>query len=99
MTDTNKHYERAIQPIEYIQCTLNDLPVTPFEGACIKDIIKYSSRYGLKDDKVKEAKKILDYAFWLFLETAGFKVAPEYHNHSEILKRFGIVEEKGVKSE
>lgn len=99
MTDTNKHYERAIQPIEYIQCTLNDLPVTPFEGACIKDIIKYSSRYGLKDNKVKEAKKILDYAFWLLLESAGFKVKPEHYNHTEILKRFGIVEEKGVKGE
>ena len=99
MTDTNKHYERAIQPIEYIQCILNDLPVTPFEGACIKDIIKYSSRYGLKDNKVKEAKKILDYAFWLLLESAGFKVKPEHHNHTEILKRFGIVEEKGVKGE
>lgn len=91
MTDTNKHYEHEIQPITYIQSTLKDLPVTPFEGACIKDIIKYSSRYGLKDAKIKEAKKILDYAFWLFLETAGFKVDPEYHNHSEILKRFGIV--------
>lgn len=97
MTDTNKHYERAIQPIEYIQCTLNDLPVTPFEGACIKDIIKYSSRYGLKDNKVKEAKKILDYAFWLLLESAGFKVKPEHHNHTEILKRFGIVEEVRIK--
>lgn len=99
MTDTNKHYERAIQPIEFIQCTLKELPVTPFEGACIKDIIKYSSRYGLKDDKIKEAKKILDYAFWLLLESAGLKVNPEYHNYTEILKRFGIVEEKGVKGE
>lgn len=99
MTDTNKHYERAIQPIEYIQCTLNNLPVTPFEGACIKDIIKYSSRYGLKDNKVKEAKKILDYAFWLLLESMGGKVNPRYYNHTEILKHFGLVEEKSDKSE
>jgi len=46
LTDTNKHYERAIQPIEYIQCTLNDYPETPFEGAAIKDIIKNSRGWG-----------------------------------------------------
>lgn len=99
MSDINKHYMGDIQPIEYLQCTLTKLPITPFEGACIKDIIKYSSRYGLKDDKTKEAKKILDYALWLLLNSMNIKVKPEYHNHAEILKCFSIAEEKRVKGE
>ena len=87
--DTNKHYEHDIQPIEYLQCTLNNLPVTPFEGACIKDIVKYSSRFGLKDEKTKEAKKILDYSLWLLLNSLGIKIDPKVHNHENILKCFG----------
>ena len=55
-----------------------------------KYIIKYCSRYGLKDDEVKEASKILDYALWLLLEAKGVEIDPNKHNHSEILKHFGI---------
>ena len=89
-TDTNQHYQHKTQPIVYIQQVMADLPLNGFEGACIKDIIKYCSRYGLKDDEVKEASKILDYALWLLLEAKGIEIDPNKHNHSEILKHFGI---------
>lgn len=88
----NKHYARNdIQPIEFIQQVLRTNPnVNPFEGACLKDIIKYSSRYGLKDAKINEAKKIVDYALWLLLEAMDIKVDPTQHNHANILKGFDL---------
>ena len=88
----NQHYAKnEIQPIEFIQQVLRDNPnINPFEGACLKDIIKYSSRYGLKDEKIKEAKKIVDYSLWLLLEAMGIKVEPMKHNHSNILKGFNL---------
>lgn len=90
-TDTNKHYAGEIQPIEFIQQILkNNSKINAFEGSCIKDIIKYSSRYGLKDAKLKEAKKIVDYSLWLLLEAMDMKVDPKIHNHSNILKGLGI---------
>lgn len=90
-TDTNKHYAGEIQPIEFIQdCLKNNKNINPFQGACLKDIIKYSSRFGKKDEKLKEAKKIVDYSLWLLLETMGVKVDPRKHNHIEILKGFDI---------
>lgn len=90
-TDTNKHYAGEIQPIEFIQdCLKNNKNINPFQGACLKDIIKYSSRFGKKDEKLKEAKKIVDYSLWLLLETMGVKVDPRKHNHNEILKGFDI---------
>ena len=85
-TDTSKHYAHGIQPIEYIQQVLRDLPVNAFEGACIKDIIKYCSRYGLKDDKQREAKKILYYALWLYMESQNMTINPRTDNHEEIYK-------------
>lgn len=85
-TDTSKHYAHKIQPIEYIQSVMDDLPVNGFEGACIKDIIKYCSRFGLKDDKQKEAKKILDYALWLFMDVLGYTIDPRINNHESIEK-------------
>lgn len=90
-TDTNKHYAGDIQPIEFIQSVLaNNNNINPFQGACIKDIIKYTSRFGKKDDKTKEAKKVVDYALWLLLDTMNVKVDPRKHNHTEILKALGI---------
>jgi hypothetical protein len=88
----NKHYAtHGIQPIEFIQQVLRTNPnVNPFEGACLKDIIKYSSRYGLKDAKINEAKKIVDYALWLLLEAMEVKVDPIKHNHANILKGFDL---------
>lgn len=90
-TDTNAHYAGNIQPIEFIQSVLVDNEnINPFQGACIKDIIKYTSRFGKKDDKTKEAKKVVDYALWLLLDTINVKVDPRKHNHTEILKALGI---------
>ena len=92
VTDTNLHYQHKTQPIVYIQEIMQDLPVNGFEGACIKDIVKYCSRYGLKDDTVKEASKILDYALWLLLETKGVAIDPNKYNHKVILEKLGIKE-------
>lgn len=90
-TDTNKHYSTSeVQPIEFIQQILKDAPTTPFQSACVKDIIKYSSRFGRKDGKVKEAKKIVDYALWLLIDTMGKKIDPRTMNHTEILKGLKI---------
>lgn len=84
----NQHYNGTIQPIEFIQSIFKDNKnITPFESACIKDIIKYSGRYGKKDEKIKEAGKILDYALWLFLEAQDIKVDPRIHTHEEIMKK------------
>lgn len=92
-TDTNAHYSHGVcQPIEFIQSVLSGSPATPFEAACLKDIIKYSSRYGYKKDnsKQQESAKIVDYALWLLLESKGIKVDPRIHNHQTVLKAFGI---------
>lgn len=85
-TSTNQHYMLdGIQPIEYIQKVLKNKDITPFEGGCIKDIIKYASRYGSKDEKVKEAKKIVDYGMFLLCEAMGKKVDPVRYNHKLLL--------------
>ena len=87
-TDTNKHYcIDGIQPIQYCQRCL-----TPeqFQGACIKDVIKYLSRFGKKDEKIREAEKALDYALWLYMSVAGKDVDPTKHNHEAIFKALEI---------
>lgn len=89
--DVNQHYVGKIQPIEFIQCVLADNNnINAFQGACLKDIIKYSSRFGKKDEKLKEAKKIVDYSLWLLLETMGVEINPTKHNHTTILKAMGV---------
>lgn len=53
-----KHYaDREIEVIDFIKDTLNNPNLTPYEGYCIGNIIKYVSRAGLKDDKVKDFQK------------------------------------------
>lgn len=87
-TDTNSHYcIDGIQPIQYCQRCL-----TPeqFQGACIKDVIKYLSRFGKKDEKIREAEKALDYALWLYMSVAGKDVDPTKHNHEAIFKALEI---------
>lgn len=87
-TDTNSHYcIDGIQPIQYCQRCL-----TPeqFQGACIKDVIKYLSRFGKKDEKIREAEKALDYALWLYISVAGKDVDPTKHNHEAIFKALEI---------
>lgn len=93
-TSTNQHYMLdGIQPIEYIQKVLKNKDITPFEGGCIKDIIKYTSRYGSKDEKVKEAKKIVDYGMFLLCEAMGKKVDPVRYNHKLLLNEMEKVNE------
>ncbi len=87
-TNTNSHYcIDGIQPIQYCQRCL-----TPeqFQGACIKDVIKYLSRFGKKDEKIREAEKALDYALWLYMSVAGKDVDPTKHNHEAIFKALEI---------
>ena len=85
-TDTNSHYcLTQVQPIEYIQDILRNFNGTPFQAACLKDIIKYLSRYGNKDDKIKEAQKIFDYSLWFLMDALHMKVNPTIHNHEYIL--------------
>lgn len=87
-TDTNSHYcIDGIQPIQYCQRCL-----TPeqFQGACIKDVIKYLSRFGKKDEKIREAEKALDYALWLYMSVAGKDVDPTKHNHEAIFKALEV---------
>lgn len=89
----NQHYIGKIQPIEFIQSVLaENKNINPFQGACIKDIIKYSSRFGKKDDKVREAKKIVDYSLWLLLDSMNIQIDPVKHNYGNILKAIGIEE-------
>ena len=62
--DGPSYYERIpVQPIEYMHLVMSK---EEFRGYCIGNIMKYLSRYGHKDDPQKEAKKVADYARWLF---------------------------------
>ena len=90
MINENQHYSSSeIQPIEFTHSIFkNNNNITGFEAACIKDIIKYVGRYGKKDDKVKEAGKILDYALWLYLEAQGYMFNPRVHTHTRIMNYF-----------
>jgi len=51
---TPKHYNMAIQPVEYILA--NDLDF------CSGNIVKYISRLGKKGDPVSDLIKIIEYA-------------------------------------
>lgn len=70
------HYERgSLQPIQYMQ---EQLSFERFEGFCLGNIIKYSSRFGRKDgnSKENEARKILNYAKALYIHEQNKKVNP-----------------------
>lgn len=57
------HYARLKpEPIQYMQ---NALSREEFRGFLLGNIIKYSLRFGHKDEPAKEAAKIADYARWL----------------------------------
>jgi hypothetical protein len=69
-----KHYQVCgIQPIEVMQMYL-----TPeeFRGYIKGNIIKYTLRFGHKDDIGKEAAKIEQYSKWLNIAISGGKVNP-----------------------
>ena len=71
------HYEKGtLQPIQYMQ---EQLTHEQFEGFCLGNIIKYSSRFGRKDgnSKANEARKILNYAKALYIHEQDMKVNPE----------------------
>ena len=60
------------------------LNMTPeeFQGYCKGNIIKYACRCGRKDDPLKEALKIVDYANWLVLSLQGKIINP--HKEEEV---------------
>ena len=78
VSDPNSHYHTRIQPIETMQANM-----TPeeFQGFCKGSIIKYACRCGRKDDPLKEALKIVDYANWLVSSLKGEIINP--HNEEE----------------
>lgn len=68
-----EHYEGDIQPIELMQAQFDN---EEFTGGLLFNIIKYASRFGKKDEPIKDAKKILRYAEWLVDHCEGKKVDP-----------------------
>ena len=60
----NEHY-KAFEPqtIVRMQQVLTD---EEFQGFCRGNIIKYVERLRLKDEPVANARKIVDYAHWLY---------------------------------
>lgn len=68
------HYQVASkQPIEVMQEVMSP---EEFQGFCRGNIIKYAMRLGHKDDSVKEAGKIKQYAIWLVDSLKGVMVKP-----------------------
>ena len=56
------HYQGDVEPIELMQAQMTR---EAFMGFLRGNIIKYVSRFGKKDNMVKEAAKIRVYAEWL----------------------------------
>ena len=56
---TPKHYQAQTDTIDYIHMHRG---LTGAEEFCIGNILKYATRYGKKDEKVKEIEKIIVYA-------------------------------------
>ena len=54
-----KHYQAEVDTIEYIHMHRG---LTGVEEFCIGNILKYATRYGKKDEKIKEIEKIIVYA-------------------------------------
>ena len=74
------HYQTRIQPIETMQANM-----TPeeFQGFCKGNIIKYACRCGRKDEPLKEAEKIVDYAKWLVASLKGEIINPHCEEGGE----------------
>ena len=74
-TLASPHYDTLHQPIETMQANM-----TPeeFQGYVKGNIIKYVCRMGRKagEDKLKEAKKIRNYAKWLVESLEGKTINP-----------------------
>lgn len=69
----NQHYETSVQPIEFMQA---NMAPEEFVGFLKGNIIKYAGRCGRKDEPLKEAKKIKQYAGWLVDALEGRTVDP-----------------------
>lgn len=70
---SNSHYDTSIQPIETMQA---NMAPEEFLGYLKGNIIKYACRCGRKDEPLKEAKKIKEYAGWLVDALEGKKIDP-----------------------
>lgn len=69
----NKHYVSDHQPIETMQANMTN---EEFIGFLKGNIIKYACRCGKKDEPLKEAEKIKQYAEWLYIVLSGGTVDP-----------------------
>ena len=71
-TSAPSHYSRLTpQTIQRLQDVLSD---EEFQGFCRGNVIKYAERMRYKDEPSKEAKKIIDYAKWLYQSLKGEKI-------------------------
>lgn len=73
VVSSNQHYETSVQPIEFMQA---NMAPEEFVGFLKGNIIKYAGRCGRKDEPLKEAKKIKQYAGWLVDALEGRTVDP-----------------------
>ena len=69
----NKHYVSDHQPIETMQANMTN---EEFIGFLKGNIIKYACRCGKKDEPLKEAEKIKQYAEWLCVVLSGGTIDP-----------------------
>ena len=67
------HYHGEVQPLEFMQAVLSP---ERFQGFLQGNVIKYAARIGKKDDSVKDAQKIRQYAHWLVMALEGKKIDP-----------------------
>lgn len=69
----NKHYVSDHQPIEVMQANMTEDELIGFLKG---NIIKYACRCGRKDEPLKEAEKIKQYAEWLCIALSGGTINP-----------------------
>ena len=69
----NKHYVSDHQPIETMQSNMTHDEMIGFLKG---NIIKYACRCGKKDEPLKEAEKIKQYAEWLCIVLSGGTIDP-----------------------
>lgn len=69
----NKHYVSDHQPIETMQSNMTHEEMIGFLKG---NIIKYACRCGKKDEPLKEAEKIKQYAEWLCIALSGDTINP-----------------------
>ncbi len=62
MDETPKHYQGAIQPIEFMRSCLTK---EEFIGFCKGNVIKYIARAGKKGDAGQDVAKARDYLCYL----------------------------------